>query len=544
MIDKKENTQKSAVNMFFSGVLILTIANVLVKCVGLILKIVLNKVVGPTGAGYYSSAYEIYAFLYVIATSGLPVALSIMVSKRRAQGKLKEAKRIYNVAMLLFFIIGGAFATLMIAFSKNIAKFISAPETAVCIIAIAPTILFICLSSCLRGYFQGYQMMKPTGISQFIEALGKAGIGFVFAWWAKAQGYSDHIVAAFTILGVTFGVFLGMVFLYVKKIFFKEKSFYDSSALINDTSCKKAGDIFKELLKIALPITLSSCVLSLTIIIDTLMVQNRLLASGLASELVRIYYGDYTTLVISMTNLPTILIYPITNALVPLISGAIAKNNFESAKNIRSLTMRIINVLSIPCALTLGVFSYNALSLLFSESSAERAAPWLSVSVISVIFLGIISATNAFLNTDGKQRYPIISMICGAGVKIISNYFLVAKLGIIGAPISTVLCYLTAATLNVFFTVKHIGYLPNIKKMFGMPLICGVASISVGMIVNAITIEILPSKIATVITFFAIAVMYLFLIIRTKTVTEGELKIIPQGTKIVHYLKKLHFFKK
>ena len=93
---EKSNKPKNALNVFFTGVLALTLANVLVKTVGLVLKIVLNTVVGSAGAGYYSSAYEIYAFLYVIATSGLPVAISITVSKRRAQGKLREAKKIFN----------------------------------------------------------------------------------------------------------------------------------------------------------------------------------------------------------------------------------------------------------------------------------------------------------------------------------------------------------------------------------------------------------------------------------------------------------------
>ena len=94
MKNRKNSSGKcnSAINMFFSGVLILTIANILVKAVGLISKIALNRVVGSVGAGYYSSAYEIYAFLYVISTSGLPVALSIMVSKSRARGRFKEAK--------------------------------------------------------------------------------------------------------------------------------------------------------------------------------------------------------------------------------------------------------------------------------------------------------------------------------------------------------------------------------------------------------------------------------------------------------------------
>lgn len=542
MVQNKNKTPKSAMNMFFSGVVVLTIANILVKCVGLILKIVLNTVVGSVGAGYYSSAYEIYAFLYVIATSGLPVALSIMISKCRAQGKLKEARKIFNVAMILFFIIGTVFAVLLIAFSQKIANLISAPETAISIVAIAPTILFICLSSCLRGYFQGYQHMNPTGVSQFIEALGKAGIGFACALWAKAQGYEDHVVAAFTILGVTSGVFLGMVFLFIRKIFFKEKTYYDD---LGTQEVQKTKYIFKDLTKIAIPITLSSCVLSLTVIIDTLMVQSRLLASGLGEDLVRIYYGDYTTLVISMINLPTILIYPISNALVPLITGAIAKNDQNKAHQMRSFTLRVINILSIPCALSLAILSRNLLELLmFTESSVNRAAPWLSLGSVAVIFLGLISATNAFLNTAGKQKYPIISMFCGAVVKILANYFLVGHIGILGAPLSTVLCYLTAATMNIFFTVKCVGRLPDIKKMFFMPLLCAIISIGSGAGVYLILDNWIPSRLATLVAIIVILIVYLFMIVRSKTVNEDEVKMLPHGNKIRDFLKKMHFFPK
>ena len=542
MVQNKSKTPKSAMNMFFSGVVVLTIANILVKCVGLILKIVLNTVVGSVGAGYYSSAYEIYAFLYVIATSGLPVALSIMISKCRAQGKLKEARKIFNVAMILFFIIGTVFAVLLIAFSQKIANLISAPETAISIVAIAPTILFICLSSCLRGYFQGYQLMNPTGVSQFIEALGKAGIGFACALWAKAQGYEDHVVAAFTILGVTSGVFLGMVFLFIRKIFFKEKTYYDD---LGTQEVQKTKYIFKDLTKIAIPITLSSCVLSLTVIIDTLMVQSRLLASGLGEDLVRIYYGDYTTLVISMINLPTILIYPISNALVPLITGAIAKNDQNKAHQMRSFTLRVINILSIPCALSLAILSRNLLELLmFTESSVNRAAPWLSLGSVAVIFLGLISATNAFLNTAGKQKYPIISMVCGAVVKILANYFLVGHIGILGAPLSTVLCYLTAATMNIFFTVKCVGRLPDIKKMFFMPLLCAIISIGSGAGVYLILDNWIPSRLATLVAIIVILIVYLFMIVRSKTVSEDEVKMLPHGNKIRDFLKKMHFFPK
>ena len=543
---------KSAVNMFFSGVVILTVANILIKAVGLISKIALNRVVGSVGAGYYSSAYEIYAFLYIVLTSGLPVSLSIMVSRCRARGRFKEAKKIFNVAILLFLVLGAIFASLMIIFSDNLADAISAPETTLCIIAVAPTILFVCLSSCFRGFFQGYQIMQPTAISQFIEASCKVFVGVGFALWARAQGYDDFIVAAYTILGVTVGAFLGMTFLYFRKLFFKDKKINESylcelnsknnCCVLEDDNCKSSLSLLKELLTIAVPITISSAVLSLNIIIDTFTVQNGLIAYGLEENLVKVIYGDYTSLVLSICNLPTVLFYPMVNALVPLISAAHETKDYESGERIRSFSLRVINLISIPCTLGLSIFAYPILDLfMFKSDSVYRSAPWLSIAAISAIFLGLISATNAFLNTVGKQRLPIISMIVGAGAKLVLNSVLIERIGIYGAPISTVACYLLAAAMNIFFTVKYVGKLPDIKKIFGMPFVCGVLAIGTSAILHFALDMFLPIKLATLICIAVAALGYLFLIVKTNTVTREEILLLPFGEKAVKVLKKVKF---
>ncbi|MBQ8344337.1 MAG: polysaccharide biosynthesis protein, partial [Clostridia bacterium] len=365
----------------------------MVKSVGLISKIALNRVVGSIGAGYYSSAYEIYAFLYVISTAGLPVAISIMISKAVASGKIKEANKIFDTSFIVFMTMGLVLSGLMLLFSGRLAEFIGAPETKLCIITIAPTIFFICISSCIRGYFQGFQLMAPTAISQFIEAICKVGIGVSLALYAKSKNLPDYTVAAYTVAGVTTGVFLGMVYLYIKKLRFKENNYIAYS--VEEKEKYKTGSIIRQMLTIGIPVTVSSTVLSLTTVFDTLMVQTRLLRGGLDPTTVKIYYGDYTSLVISMFNLPTILLYPIANALVPLISGAVAKGSNERSDKIRSFSMRIIAIIALPCAIGMSVFSAPILRLLmFKNDSVDRAAPWLSVAAVSVIFLGIISVTN------------------------------------------------------------------------------------------------------------------------------------------------------
>lgn len=546
MINDKSDlirTRKSTKNLFFHGVLALTVANLIVKAVGLISKIALNRVVGSIGAGYYSSAYEIYAYLYVISTAGLPVALSIMIAKSRSKGRLLEARKIFDIAILLFLSIGFVFSSFMIAFSKQLSGIIGAPDTALCIVAIAPTMLFICISSCIRGYFQGYQLMGPTALSQLIEAICKVGIGVSLALWARSRGYADHIVASYTILGVTIGVLLGMIFLYIRKLFFKDSQYFSNLEL--STEKRSTSHILKEMLKIAIPITLSSSVLSLTTVLDTLMVQKRLLAYGMSEMSVRIFYGDYTSLVISMFTLPTIFLYPIANSLVPVIATAHERGDKEREDRLRSLSVRIITIIAMPCAIGLGAFSKPILGLLmFKEDSVERASVWLSIASASVLFLGLISITNSFLNSVGKEKLPIISMLVGASVKLVSNYILLGKIGILGAPISTVLCYAVASSLNIIFVIKHVGVLPSVGKTLLRPFAC--AGISIGT--SAVMYYFLPSridfKIGVLLAIALSAALYIILIFKSKTITEDELSVIPSSKKLIKLLRKLKILPK
>ena len=386
--------------------------------------------------------------------------------------------------------------------------------------------------------------MTPTAISQFIEAVCKVAVGVGFALWAKSKGYDDHIVATYTLLGVTLGVLLGMVFLYVRKALFKEERYLSYDTPISEKA-KTTKTLLKQMLLIAVPITISSSVLSLTTILDTLMVQSRLISYGMNEVTVRIYYGDYTSLVISMFTLPTILLYPISNALVPLITSAHEKNDIKNEEKIRALSMRIISILAIPCAMGLGVFSHPILELLmFKAESVDRAAPWLSIASVSVLFLGIIAITNAFLNSYGHQKLPIISMIAGATVKLTSNYFLLGKIGILGAPISTVLCYFVAAAFNVFFVLKRVGKLPRLSRMLLYPFLCAFVAIGVAAGFYYFSSMIISSKASTVISIMIALVSYAFLILKARVIREEEISAMPGSDKLIKLLRKLKFLPK
>ena len=190
---------------YLSGVLILTVSNILVKFAGLFFKIPMNYAVGDAGMGYYNAAYSVYTLFYMIATAGLPVALSVMIAEARAAGNVLGAKQIYRRAMLVFLAAGTGFSALMLFGADAFAAFIRSEASADAIRVSAPTVLFICVSSAVRGYFQGAGNMTPTAVSQLIEASGKLVFGVAGALWGIRMGYDTPAVAALAVLGLTLG---------------------------------------------------------------------------------------------------------------------------------------------------------------------------------------------------------------------------------------------------------------------------------------------------------------------------------------------------
>lgn len=214
------NEPKKSTKMFVNGVLILTISNILVKTIGLLFKIPLHDYLGDEGMGYFNAAYTIYTWFYMISTAGLPIAMSVLVSKSRAKGNFNQVKKILRLSLWLFFIVGSVGMLILALGSGMFAALIKVERANLCILAIAPTLFFVCLTSAYRGYFQGHQIMWPTAVSQLLESVGKLVLGILFASWSISRGDPLYVTAAYTILGITIGVFCGMVFIWITKLLY------------------------------------------------------------------------------------------------------------------------------------------------------------------------------------------------------------------------------------------------------------------------------------------------------------------------------------
>lgn len=537
----KKTDNKSYGKQFFSGVAVLALSTFIVKIIGLFYKIPMMAYLGAEGMGYFNSAYEIYSLFFVISTTGIPIAISILVSENKTQRKLENIKKIFRISLITLGLLGLIGTVLMGMFHREFASLINNDAAALCILAISPTVLFICLGSAIRGYFQGNQLMIPTAVSQVIEALGKLLLGLGFAIIAINKGYSMSKVAAFAVLGLTIGVLLSLLYLIMYKLFYRIRHSKDD---IISISIDPSSKILRQLLSIAIPITLSSTILGLNKVIDMTMILRRLNAIGYSQNAANEVYGSYSTMAVSIYNLPATLITAISLPLVPMLASAIESSDRIKEKSVIASSLKLTSLISFPASLGISVFSKQILNLLFSSQieEIEYTAPLLSLLGVSIFLSSMITITNAILQAYKQVNKPIISMICGVLVKLILAFVLIGipNINIYGAPISTFFSTVVIVAINLYFIIKNTGKIGAISKMFVKPFISAFLAIAVGVALYMLCTSFIESKSIILGIIVIVALIYLIAIIKLKVIDKEEILMLPKGEVIIKILNKIH----
>ena len=526
---------------FLGGAAILAAAVVAVKLIGAVYKLPLNNILGGVGKTYFDTAYLIYNFLLTFSTAGLPLAISKMTSQAHAQGRDNQKRKIFRVAIWLFFLLGAVGSALMFFGAQQLADFQENTMAALAIRALSPAVFCVCLLACMRGYTQGQGNMTPTAISQVLEALCKLGIGLPLAWYVVKIGMGLEYGAAGAILGVTVGTVLSMLFLIAYLLTHRNRT----KAL--DTPAD-TGRIMRQILVIGIPITLGNSALSIINMIDTKIVMGRLQNALLLSEEAAALLNGQYRMAMDMPNMVASFVYPVTMSLVPFAAAALARQDHAGANRIISSAFRLIAILALPAGVGLSVLATPIMVLVLpaQREDALAAGPHLQVLGIALIFICLMILTNAILQTYGKEKLPIFTVIAGGVVKIVMNYVLVGNpdINIHGAPISTLCCYGVIVALNLFFVWKYSPEKPHYMQLFAKPMVAsllmgGAAWAVYGFADRALAggySEYLANAVATMLGIGVGVVVYFVLVIALRILRAEDVRTVPHGQTLIKLL--------
>ena len=540
--EKKEGQQTSALLM--KGATILVIAGIVSKIFGAIFRIPLTNMIGAEGQAYYSAAYAVYNLLFVIATAGFPVAISRMVSSRIAEGDFINAHKSYKLAMKVSWALGILSFLVMFFGAGAIATAYKNPGAEASMKAISVALLFTPVVASMRGYYQGRQNMKPTGITEVIEQMMRVAVGLTLAYIF----YKTNL--QYAAAGATFGASAGIIAALVAMavIYARDKDprkkLLEGSIVRAETDKKR----LKELFAFLIPITIGASVMPIMFNIDAGIIVRRLLATGWDPVMAKKLYGLMGGFCDPIINLPNIFIDAICISLMPAVTTAFTLNNKKDLDDHIKTGLKTMMIITYPCAIGLIVLAKPILTMLYYKKYDEAllAVPALQILALSIITLSIMRTLQSCLQGIGKMMLPVYNLFIGAIVKAVSSYILlgIPSVNINGAAIGSVLAYVTAGILNFRALRKYTNVSLDMKSIFVRPLIAalimGAAAIASYKLLFLITSS---NALSTLIAVLFAAAVYFVSAFLTGAVTKDEIELIPKGDLIYRLAVKLRVAK-
>ena len=521
---------------FLHGAALLAAAVAIVKVIGAVYKIPLGSIIGDSGFGYFTTAYDIYSVLLMISTAGLPVAMSRMIAQSSSLGHYGQIDRTYKTARGIFLGLGMAGTVLMTCFSRPLANFMNSPNSWAAIACLGPSALIMCQTSAFRGFFQGQGNMSPTSVSQVLESLCKLVVGLGLSFVIMKVADDSALAAGGAILGVTIGALIALIYMY---------RCYRGSRQeqpLTGGPVDSYGTTAKKLLAIAIPITIGSAGLQIITLIDAKVVMAQLIGpAGFSQDEADGLKGIYN-FAQTIFNLPCSFITPITISILPAVTAQLTLRKYRQARKLEESAVRIMGLIAMPCAVGLMVLSGPVMGLLrgYTGETLTTAASLLGVLGICVIFNSTVLLTNALMQAHGYVYLPVMNMFIGGIIKVIVNYILVSNpnINIQGAPVGTLCCYLSITILNIFSMRKVIRTAPGIIRNLAKPAlaaaIMGVATFLCSKLVSAVT----GNRLLGCGLPIAVAVaVYVVMVVLLKVITYDDCMLLPKGEKIAKLLR-------
>ncbi len=533
-------------NSFLKGAAILGMAGIVVKILGAIYRIPLSNIITDEGLGYFQTAHPLYVLLLTISTAGFPVAIAKLVSEKRAVGDFRSAHKVFKVA-LVGLVMAGVLTSLFVLFSaRAIVESIGNPNAYYSFIALVPALFFVPIMSAFRGLFQGRQTMGPTAISQTVEQFVRVVVGLTLTYFLLDKGIP--MAAGGASFGGSAGAIIGtvvIIFIYLSKK--KEISEEINSSLINEEY--NVSSIMKDLLIIAIPITIGSAINPIMDTIDTALVLKRLQSINYTQAQANDLYGQLKGFAQTLINLPQIFSIAIAMSIVPAIADAMAREKKHEIKKIISSGIRITLLIGLPAAFGLFVLARPIIGLLYYKNSIEsiistgRILQYLSFGVIS---LTLVQALTAILQGLGKPIIPVLSLLVGAIVKVFLTYTLtvIPSINIRGAAISTVAAYTIAAIINIVAVIYITKINFNYKNIFLKPLVSSLGMALVAKVSFMFFTGIIGERKSTIVAILIAAVVYVVLLVLTGSITSEDMALLPKGDRIKNKLGKYNIFDK
>lgn len=539
--------QNSGNNILVQGS-ILAAASIIVRMIGLIYRIPMNNILGESGMGLYSMAFEIYNLGLILSSYSLPLAVSKMVSAKITVKEYKNVKRILICSMVFAAVSGALMSSILFFGADLIAKYIFVtPSMAYPLRALSPTIFVFSVMGVLRGLFQGQGTMIPTSFSQVIEQIVNAIVSVALPAFIMYKFASSEQVSAYAAAGGTTGTFMGalasFVFLIVVYVFYRPVF---KKQIRRDTTQSEDSyrDIFKLMIFTIVPVILSQTVYQISGVLDSSQFTHITAAKGVLNTKIESLWGIYSGYYRLLTNVPVAIASALGASAIPTIVASRVMKDEEAVKKEIYSTIKFNMLIAIPSAVGMTVLAEPILAILF-PSAGRLAVKCLTIGSIAIVFFSLSTVSSSILQGIDLMKLSVVNSAISLGIHVVLIYIMLRfmNLGVTGLVIGNVTFALVVCILNWRAIGKALGYQQEVKTTFLLPSVCAVImGIGCKILYKGILYVTGSVFISFVFAFLMALVIYGTMLLVFHVLTEEEILDMPLGRSIHKVLVKLNVF--
>jgi O-antigen/teichoic acid export membrane protein len=541
----KPPTQESGKRVgseLLKGAAVLGLAAALSKLIGTMQKIPLQNMAGDAVFGIYNAVYPLYILILFLATAGFPLVVSKFVAEQVALGHHAEARRVLRVSTSILAVTGLVFFLVLYIGADRLAELIGARQTGLAIRSVSFALLVVPVMSALRGYYQGYQNMIPTAVSQVVEQTVRVATMFGLLLLCMHWGYGPEWIAAGATFGSVTGAAAGLMIMlvYHRKLRLVKPVRLNKIPTANKRYPRALEDISswslaRRMMLYALPVCLGTLSLPILTLVDSFTLPRLLKLQGW-DELGALYQFGLYNHGLPIVQLVAMIASSMSVALVPAIAEAKLAGNLSVLRSRVAMSLRLAWLVGLAASVGMAVLA-EPMNMMFY---ASFEGSWtMSLLAYTAFFSTLNIVAGSVLQGFGAVVAPALYLLAAAAVKIAANVALVPLWGIDGAALAAVCAYALAGSLAAAHALRATGVTLALGRAANKPLRCiglmaaGLLAVTHGLpaLLGAVRVAIPPRGLATIVTLAGVAVgalVYALALVRFGVISAAELEQVPQ----------------
>ena len=506
----------SKTRVFFLNAISLTLTALFMRGVGMLFNVIVSNRAGSEAMGLYSMLGSVYGFAITLASAGINLGTTRLISDAIGEEKYGLAKKSAKISVLCC-ALTGIVATVLLFFLAPIigARFIGDARAIVPLRILSVSLTPIAICSCLSGYFTAVRRVKLNASSQVFTQLFRIVATVFFLSVLGTVGAEQACIAL--VLGACITEILSLVISYSLYLIDRRKLNPDTNTSVPTPT------ITKKLLGITLPVTFSACIRSALTMLQHVLIPKGLLKSGKNWGQALSSYGSLHGMAMPLILFPSAFISAFAGLLIPEVSECLIQKNEERLRRVsyRALTLSLIFSIGVS-----GIMIFYSRELGMTAYKSVETARYIRIMAPLIPIMYIDGTVDAILKGSGHQVYSMNVNIADALTACLFAIFLIPKIGILGYIISIYATEIMNTTLSLFKMISVSKMKIKLFHQIIMPILCIIGATNL----SALILYLLPNKldgiggliVGIIITVF----IYVLMLLITQTIGKDEWEFI------------------